>query len=105
MGADHGYYLVKGVLRLVLLIHLDQNILGERIIANGVLKDQITAIPVTVVEKDRFAGIAAKDDMVVGVGIMNAGLTSHGGKIAANVRKSWPQRLKNRNIINIFVNC
>ena len=56
--------------------------------SNGVLKDQIQAIPVAVVKEDRLAGVAVKDDMVDGIGKMNAGFTDHGGRRATNIRKS-----------------
>jgi hypothetical protein len=55
---------------------------------DGVLEDQVEAIPVAIVEEDRVAGVAAEDDVVDGAGIMDAGFTGHAGRIAANVRKS-----------------
>jgi hypothetical protein len=57
-------------------------------ILDGMLEDQIKTITVAVFEKDRIAGVASENNVVFGAGEMDAGFTSHGGRIFANVRKS-----------------
>ena len=57
---------------------------------NGVLKDYIKAISVTVIEEDWISGVTAKNNVVISTGIMNAGFASHRLRLAVNVRKSRP---------------
>ena len=57
---------------------------------DGILKDQIEAITVAVVEEDRIAGVAAEDDVIESGRIMDAEFTGHAGSMPANVRKSNP---------------
>jgi len=47
---------------------------------HGILQDQVEPVPVPVAEKDRFSGVASKDDMVDCTGILNAGFTCHTGR-------------------------
>jgi hypothetical protein len=55
---------------------------------HSILKKQVEAVPVTFIEENRISGIAAKDNMVDGAGIMKTGFTGHAGIMAINVRKS-----------------
>jgi len=55
---------------------------------HGILKEQIQSVPVPFVEEDRISGIAAKNYMVDGAGIMDAVFMRHVRMIVANVRKS-----------------
>jgi hypothetical protein len=52
---------------------------------NGILENQVKAIPVLVGKEDWAAGITAKDNVVNCRGIMYAGFTSHAGSIIVNV--------------------
>jgi hypothetical protein len=61
---------------------------AEAELLDGILEDQVEAIPVVGVEEDRITGVAAEDNVVDSTGIMDAGFTGHGRSIAANVRKS-----------------
>jgi len=60
----------------------------------SLLQEQVEAVAVPVFEKDRIAGIAAKNDMIHGAWIVDAGLTWHDERIAGNSKKSsltpWP---------------
>jgi hypothetical protein len=49
---------------------------------DGILEDQIKAIAVPIVRKNRVARAATEHDVVKSAGEMNTGLTRHGRKIA-----------------------
>jgi hypothetical protein len=68
--------------------HLAEGMYPAPELLDGMLEDQIKAVPVAVFEKDRIAGVASENNVVYGAGEMDAGFTSHGGRISANVRKS-----------------
>jgi hypothetical protein len=55
---------------------------------DSVLDDEIEAIPVPVIEKDRIAGIATQDDVIQCGREMYALPTSHGGSVSTNVQMS-----------------
>jgi hypothetical protein len=55
---------------------------------NGILEDQVKAIPVLVGKKNWITGITAKDNVVHGRRKMYARFASHGGSLTSNIRKS-----------------
>ena len=55
---------------------------------NGILEDQVKAIPVQVGKENRITGITAKDNVVHGRWKMYAGFTCHAGSLTTNIQKS-----------------
>ena len=55
---------------------------------NGILKDQVKAIPVLVGKENRGTSITAKDNVVHSRRIMYAGFTCHAGSLTINIQKS-----------------
>jgi hypothetical protein len=55
---------------------------------NGILEDQVKAIPVLVGKENRGTSITAKDNVVHSRRIMYAGFASHAGRLTVNIQKS-----------------
>lgn len=53
-----------------------------------ILENEIQPVPVPIIEEYGISSIAAKDDVIDGAGIVDAGFACHGGNISENGRKA-----------------
>lgn len=57
---------------------------------NSILQNQVKSIPVTIIEKDRLASVAAEDDVVDGIREMDTEFASHAMMLTEECPKVKP---------------